>query len=284
MRKVWLFRMTGLKLLKKDILLGTLRKWYLYIIVVAAAYFASRELFNAIQSGLDGGYLFDNGTFLDACLFSTKGMEVFRFDPQKLFQIPIYWFAFQIGIHYIVAYYPEKDYKEYGSILFLAGKSRSKWWFSKCIWCLITVLLYYVVLIGTIAVVTGLNYGTMSLDFTEELMSFFFGSNMRYVSANDMLYIAGIVPFLMTAALCMLQMLLSFWLSPVVSFASMCGLYVLSAYYTAWWLPGSYTMWLRSSYVSVDGISPDNGVVISLFIMTFSILVGWVYFDRKDVI
>ena len=68
MRKVWLLRMTGRKLLKKDILLGTLRKWYQYIIVVAAAYFASREMFHAIQVGLDGGYLFDNGTFLDALL------------------------------------------------------------------------------------------------------------------------------------------------------------------------------------------------------------------------
>ena len=115
-------------------------------------------------------------------------------------------------------------------------------------------------------------------------MSFFFGSNMQYVSVNDMMYIAGVVPFLMTAALCMLQMLLSFWISPVVSFASMCGVYVLSAYYTVWWLPANYTMWLRSSYVSVDGVSPDNGVVISLFIMIFSILAGWVYFDRKDVI
>lgn len=277
-------RMTGLKLLKKDILLGTLKKWYQYIIVIVVACFASKEMFNVIQSGINNGFIYTNGTLFDTYLFSTCGMEIFRFSPEKLFSIPIYWFAFQIGIHYIVAYYPEKDYKEYGSLIFLSAKSKNKWWFSKCIWCLFTVLLYYIVLIGTIIIVTVLHHGMMSPHFTEELMEFFFGSNMRYVSLNDMLYIAVLVPFLMTAALCMLQMLLSFLLSPVISFASMCGLYVLSAYYTVWWLPANYTMWLRSSYVSTEGINPDTGVVIGLLLMLFSISLGWVYFDRKDVI
>lgn len=277
-------RMTGLKLLKKDILLGTITKWYRYIIVVMVAYFTTKEMFDVIQSGLDNGFLFTNGTLLDAYLFSTQGMEVFRFSPQKLFSIPIYWFAFQIGIHYIVAYYPEKDYKEYGSLIFLSVKSRGKWWFCKCVWCLFTVLSYYIVLIGTVFIVTVLQHGRLSFEFTEELMEFFFGSNMRYVSVNDMLYIAVIVPFFITVALCMLQMLLSFLLSPVVSFASMCGLYVLSAYYTAWWLPANFTMWLRSSYVRTEGISPDSGLLIGLFIIACSVLLGWIYFRQKDVI
>lgn len=276
--------MTGLKLLKRDILLGTITKWYRYIIVVIVACFTTKEIFDIIQSGLDNGFLFTNGTLLDAYLFSTQGMEVFRFSSQKLFSIPIYWFTFQIGIHYIVAYYPEKDYKEYGSLIFLSVKSRSKWWLCKCIWCLLTVLSYYIVLIGTILIVTGLHQGTLSFDFTEELMEFFFGSNMRYVSVNDMLYIAVIVPFLITAALCMLQMLLSFLLSPVVSFATMCGLYVLSAYYTAWWLPANFTMWLRSSYVRTEGISPDSGLLIGVFILVCSVMLGWIYFQQKDVI
>lgn len=78
-------------------------------------------------------------------------------------------------------------------------------------------------------------------------------------------------------------MIVSFVLTPVVSFALTCGIYVLSAYYTIWILPGSYAMWIRSSYVAAEGVNPESGILIAVFLIVTSVFAGCVYFDRCDV-
>ena len=112
----------------------------------------------------------------------------------------------------------------------------------------------------------------------------YFGYNMTYVSYRDIILISIIVPVLTTISICLVQMLLSFMLSPVTSYALSCMLYVLSAYYTEWFLPGSFTMWLRSSYYDKNGLNPMSGVIISLFLITIVFMYGKAYFEKKDIL
>lgn len=273
-----------IKLLKRDFTLGTIKNWYKFLvpllIVICEAYFFK----SIIASGLADGTFYENGTIMDYLLYVTQGMPVFHFSPDNYFSIPIYWFSFQIGIAYIIAYYPEKDFANYGKKIFLATGSRIQWWISKCIWGVFNVILYFSVLILAVVAVAGYYGADMKWTFSEGIMKKIFGDGMQYIFVQDVWLISVILPCLITVALALLQMIVSFVLTPVVSFALTCGIYVLSAYYTIWILPGSYAMWIRSSYVVAEGVNPEGGILIAVFLIVTSVFAGCFYFDQCDII
>ncbi len=272
------------RLLKRDVILGTGGSWYKFLVVVFIVFFYSQYMGAYIASGIKEGTFFQNGSTMDYLLWVTQGMKVFHFSPNHYFEIPIYWFAFQIGIAYIVAYYPEKDFKNYGKVVFPATGSKITWWISKCIWVVFNVILYFAVLLLAVMAVAKLHGAAMTWEFSEEIMAAYFGGNMQYLFAQDAWLLSIFLPCLMTVALALVQMILSFVLTPVVSFALSCSVYIFSAYYTEWFLPGNYTMWMRSSYLNAEGINPESGIVIAVILIVSSVFAGCVYFDRCDII
>lgn len=276
-------KMKIIRLLKRDMILGTLKYWFRYLTVVFVAVICSHFFSQMIADGLEAGSLYRSGTAMDYLLYITQGMEVFHFDPQQYFNIPVYWFVLQIGISYLVAYYPEKDFRDFGKKIFPAAGSGVKWWIAKCLWVVMSVLLYYIVLIFSTAGIAGFYGAQIQWSFSEEIMTAFFGNTLQYISARDAWLISIILPCLTTMALALVQTLCSFLLTPVVSFALMCGIYIASAYETVWFLPGNHTMWLRSSYVSFEGISPESGLALSVFLIAAAVFAGCVYFDNCDI-
>ena len=79
-------------------------------------------------------------------------------------------------------------------------------------------------------------------------------------------------------------MLLGFILTPVISFACVCAMYVFSAYYTVWYLVGNYTMWLRSAYIADEGVYPLSGFVFAAGMLAVACACGFMYFQNKDVV
>ena len=96
--------MRTLRLLGRDMENGILRRCVLFILPLLFAVSQTRELHAYLIELADGNILLTNGTFADYLLFAMKGMEVYYFDPRSVFYIPIYWFAFQIGLAYFLAY------------------------------------------------------------------------------------------------------------------------------------------------------------------------------------
>ena len=102
--------MRTLRLLGRDMENGILRRCVLFILPLLFAVSQTRELHAYLIELADGNILLTNGTFADYLLFAMKGMEVYYFDPRSVFDIPIYWFAFQIGLAYFLAYYSSDDF------------------------------------------------------------------------------------------------------------------------------------------------------------------------------
>lgn len=273
-----------IRLLKHDIVEGTVKNWFKFGIAVMVALFQTYAFHGQIMSRLAGGIIYEMPSLMDYVMYAMEGMPVYKFDLRTTFQIPIYWFAFQIGIAYIVAYYPMEDFKDNARQRFLAVKSRSGWWLSKCIWCIISVLLYFALMVGTTAIL-AMAYGAKhSFSFSENIMGRFYSSNFQYIFARDAWMIAIILPCLITMAITVFQILLSFFLTPTISFAAICGLYVLSAYYTSPLLPGNYAMWQRSTYLGMNGVNPETGVLFAVILLLGSVLAGTMYFEKCDVI
>ena len=276
--------MKTLRLLGRDTTNGILRRSFLFIIPLLFAVSQTRELHSYLNDLVDRNALFTNGTLADYILFVTKGMSVYYFDPKEYFQIPIYWFAFQIGLAYLLAYYASDDFHSNGMVLFIAVGSRSKWWISKFIYCIVTVVLYYAVCIGGICVTAALYGADMRWGVTPGLAVRLYTTSTVSMGTWDVLCVTILLPVLVSVAVCQVQMLAGFLITPVVSFAGVCAMYVLSAYYTVWYLPGNYTMWQRASYIEADGVNPASGLVLSAGMILISLIGGLMYFDRKDIL
>lgn len=275
--------MTTLKLLKRDIKLGIIERLFLFLIVLFT-FFMVKDCSRAIADIQVRYSMQSPGTIMDYYVYCMAGMVFYQFDPTKGFLIPYLWFITQMGISYIIAYYAEKDFTENGVNVMVAGRSRSSWWFSKVIWCVLSVLLYFAATFAACSVFAMFYGAEPSLGVTDKFMKTVFGYNINYLPYKDLMLIVFVVPIAVTTGICLVQMLMSFIISPVTSFALTCAVYILSAYYTAWFLPGSYTMWVRSSYFDVRGLNPLSGLLIATFMVVAVVVLGKSYFEKKDVI
>lgn len=278
------YKMDTVNYLKRDIKLGIIRRSYIFLIVIIYSFVMVRQCAASIEAIKAGSLMWSDGTLADYILFALRGMPYYRFDPTRSFQLPVMWFIFQIGISYFIAYYPEKDYSENGVNVLIAGRNRSSWWLAKVLWCVLSVFAYYLAAFISCAVFALINGAGLSLNVTYEFLQVQFGYNSIFVSQRDFLIISVIVPMAVTIGISLVQLLLSFVFSPVTSFALTCMVYVLSAYYTVWFLPGSFTMWLRSSYFDEKGLNPLSGIIIAAFLIITVSLLGKDYFEKKDII
>lgn len=270
------------KLVKHDLVEGTLKSLYKYLLAVVV-YVQVSAFKDVLGECYADGVLRSAASVADYFAYVFQGMAVYNFSPDKSFSIPILWFSFQIEIVYIIAYYPEKDFQYYGKNMLIACKSRAGWWNAKCIWCMLSVLFYFLAASVTIWV-TALCCGTKSgFAFSEDILTLLVNQHAQYLEQREFVLTVLVLPCLTTLALSLLQILLSFLINPVISFAGICILYVVSAYYTSPFWMGSYTMWLRSSYMEEGGIDPVFGVILSLLVIFGSILFGHMYFEKCDV-
>ena len=275
--------MTTWKFFKRDINLSAKKGIWLLLIPIVISVAQSLNFHeNSVTLKEFEGYWGD-GTIMDYYLYGMQGMGIFQFDMKHYFEIPIYWFVFQMGAAYFTAYYGHHDFTDNGKVLFITPKSRNAWWGGKCLWCMSSVLIYYMVSMITVAC-TALCCGASPSLRHSELISRMVEQGANYLSVFDVLFVAIILPIVTTMAICMLQMFVGFLVTPEVSFAVSCTIYVLSAYYTVWFLPGSFTMWRRSAYAVEGGLNPISGLLLVGFLLFFSFYEGKLYFETKDVL
>ena len=276
--------MKTLRLLARDMKGGMLKRWYLLAIPVIFATAKAGELHHLINQMAQIDILYTEGSAADYVMYVMQGTPVFNFDPKEYFSIPIYWFAFQMGLAYLLAYYSYDDFTENGRVLLIASGSRKSWWTGKFIYCVLSVVLYFAVCYLAVCAAAWYYGADMSFHMTKSLAAELYPSAVVSLGSSDILLISVILPILISMAVSAVQILLGFVVTPVVSFAGVCILYVLSAYYTAWYFAGSYTMWQRMSYVVEDGISPESGLAVATGLLVLTYISGIMYFDNKDVI
>ena len=277
--------MKELRLIKRDLVIGCISKWYRYLLVIFFSCFMCHNLYNnTVIYYINRGIISTKGGLLDYLLCINPGMNIYSISNEMTFTVPVYWLVFQMSIHYITGYYPENDYRLHGKNVMLRTKSGGSWWISKCIWCTLSVLFYYLAMTVAVVLYTFFKTGTIAYSFSERVETSVYGTSLKYIFNNDVVLITCIVPFVVTLALCMLQMFFSFIVSPEISFAIISGYYVLSAYYHSGFMLGGYTMWRRSSYIIEGGLNPQTGIAVGLFLILACVVIGKVYFEEKDII
>lgn len=272
------------KLLRRDIRYGILGQMIKLLPVVIVVVFMFLKWDMYLDYLEQHGNMIRERSFMDIVLFMFEGMQVYSFDPKSFFSPPLLWIVFNIIILYFTAYYPCRDCGYYGKTIFIAGKTRVQWWFSKMIWCALSVVVCYATTFISILAGTIIKGYKLSLNIDTDFLISQYGNGVRYLNKIDIIVVIFVLPIIISITMCELQMLLGFIVTPVISFALMCGLFVVSAFYTVWWLLPNYTMWRRSAYYDYKGLLPSSGLILSGYVLILVMFLGSNLIKKRDIL
>ena len=232
---------------------------------------------NKIQHGL-----LEYGTlsFGDYIMYYFSGMKEFVIEDNKDFVIPFIWMAEQLLICSLAFTYPLKDIYDCGTITLLQYGSRTKWWFSKCIWSIVQIIGYYIVVVFTIAV-----YTIFKGCFNMSLHKIVFSVIDNVDITVDRFFFIHLIPSVLYSifmVICMITIALI--TSRVIALLIIC-IYNIAAVFVM-----NNVVLANASMLYRNSIFIDNGLniyVLSILCVCLSLLmviVAAMYFEKYDII
>ena len=179
-----------------------------------------------------------------------SGMEEYTYVKGGApFQIPIEYLALGLLSGIFASYYPRREWNLRGDMYITRYQSKGIWWWSKCIWCMMQMMCYYVIIFLTIWIVTGKN-GNWEIpqDFKNIFVYVFLLGFFTSVVLNQML-----ITFQM------------FW-SPAIGYVFLLVELAMSAFRFHPYLIGNNYMLVRTILFRKDGITLQ-GAILRLIVL-----------------
>lgn len=219
----------------------------------------------------------------DCLLYLFKGMKVYIPARGMIFEIPILWMSVQIFVGMIIYNFPKDDFDKYGMQTMIRVHSKAKWWFSKYIWTIVSVVLFYILGYGSIVLLCILNGRGVSVP--DSVWNLQVNEiDILSLSAAELWILCIILPVLTSAALAVLQMTISFLLNPIYSYVIMLSYTIISVYYYKPIFIGANSMILRNSLIVQGGTGIMEIVIIDCAVIVLAGVLGYWHFRRMDVL
>lgn len=251
-----------IKFIGYDIRNGLLRKWTVFLVTAIASLIAIEQTDITIKEGATG---------TDYILGIFSGMSRFYISPDAVFNIPFLWFVFMIIPAFLIGDYAVGDLNAYGIQLIVKSRSKLSWWISKTIWCLISVITYFIVIfavIGGYALATGRPLVGDSRNWCE------YAGVYTSVDIGELVLHGIVVPALTIFTLCMMQMLFSLIFGALTAYVIIIVYDILAAYITYPVFIGNYSMLLRDRAYVYDGLDYSQGMIIELTLLVLTFITG----------
>ena len=224
-------------------------------------------------------------TLGDLYFYLLGGCDPFVPGSDKVFVFPSQWILLILYICYLNLYDAYENLQGTGVQLLLRNKSRKKWWISKCLCVLVSVTLY--IGIGTIVTSLLALFCGMDMELSVHVgdMQSILKVYSLQIQKSQSYFFADciLVVFLTIVGICLLQLLLSLVLKPILGFVFISIELLLSSYFMHPILIGNYLMLARSELYVVDGLPIEFGLVSSVILCIASVLCGTIYFNRMDI-
>ena len=265
-----------LQILKFDLMQGIVRRWYVYVLAVAAA------AFWAMDSRLSLWWETGHPGMLDMMVYALQGME--EYVPQKgvTFEVPFRYMTMFGLMGLSASQYACREWKDRGRLYLLLYGDKRIWWFGKCVWSLCNTLLLYVAGVLTFWLVAAIG-GNGSMAVSPSLSENLKIPLMYQDSKTIALYILVLGGITVTA-LSQLQVTLQVLFSPVLGFIIYMAVLISSVYYMSPYFMGNSLMLLRTRLFTEEGISLVPGIMIGVTVWVASAILGMILVNRKDVL
>lgn len=284
--------MKYIKMIWFDIRRGIIQKPVLFIVPVFVALIACFDLNNriAVRNETDGYEANgcrtqEEGGSADYMMYIYGGMD--RYDPESghSFVLPVRWLIVFLLISFITLSYPYKDMQGFGRQILIRTKGRTIWWLSKCIWNILSVVIYHSLIFGAAALFSIAAGKGITGEINKELQYEVFQISGDSALSGDIPWPAAILllPVLVSLCLSLLQMTLCLLMKPVYGFLITASILISSAYFTSPCLIGNYAMSMRYEMVIQDGVCIAAGLAVPLVLMAVFAGAGVIRFRRYDI-
>ena len=231
------------------------------------------------------GFDCSQATLMEMIIFLYKGERYFPIEQLKeMYTLPALWLSVQIVISYLVGSYMRNDIYTYGQQVLMRCKNRWRWYMSKCVWNVMTVLYCYIVIDATIMIMTKIFGMKMSLSYDLVRMAQVSDLYIFEGTTKQMIRLAIIMPVIISIAVSLLQMCISLVFSDIIGFIVVQTKAIFATMVANGALIFNYGMVLRSKLSSPTDIKYSTGCVVCLIIAIISVAAGVIYFSRFDIL
>lgn len=265
-----------LQILRFDITQGIVRRWYVYVLAMAAAVFCAIDSSLRLKAGMESPGM------LDMMVYALQGTEKYIPQQRVVFEVP-YRYMTIFGLMGLSAcQYACREWKERGRLYLVLYGDKRIWWLGKCVWSLCnTVLLYAAgILAFWLTAVIGGN-GSMAVNphLSESMENVLVCPDSKTI-ALYILILGGIT----IIALNQLQVTLQVLFSPVLGFIIYMAVLISSVYYLSPYFMGNNLMLLRTRLFTEEGVSFLSGILTAVIVWAVSAIVGMILVYKKDVL
>lgn len=186
-----------------------------------------------------------------------------------------YWLGLNLFLAVLTGSYPVSELQGVGQQRLMRIKKRAGWWYSKCIWCLTSVLIFYLVVaaaVGLAAALTG-GFDIAQAQTVEKL------GGTAFSTAGAFWGCFGVI-LLTSLAVCFVQMLISLVFGPKLGYVATALILMLAVYSKGGFSLGNGLMFLR---LSNPGVSGTAGVCAAVLLITGTVVAGVFAIKKKDV-
>lgn len=224
-------------------------------------------------------------TLGDVLLYHFGGMGKYVLSADKAFEFPVIWMILFVLILFVTLDYPVSNLQGFGSKVLVKGNSRIRWWLAKCVWNLICNVVYFGIIFLLILLFCSMKGIPFSLSVNSDLQTWLFelDAYTQLLPGVSMPIGELVQVFLVSVAICQLQMALVLWLKPIYSFMVMCMFLLVSAYFQNDVLWGNYAMLLRHSWINEDGMDCRIGIPVTLTITLITVCIGMIRFKGYNI-
>ena len=280
--------MNLIKQVTNDIKQGLISEYFKYLLAFGVMIFLSLSFVMSVKNGVAVNRIDTSSmTITDIFMNFFKGMKPYDPNSNSQFDMPTAYILLNVLLAFIIGNYPMNDLLGFGKNVLVRSRDRASWWISKCIWNVISVIVFYSILF-IIILITCAVFGKLSFEPTVSICSKITGIDITqkttYVDIGMLLFTLYCIPIVTSLALSMFQMTMAFITSPIISYTFIIAILVGGAFYDNPFVPGNYFMLIRNEILLKGGYHTFAAIFEDCVIFIVSVLVGYIYFKKFDII
>lgn len=268
--------------LKYDCVHGILYQWKKFVLLaVVYAVLIIDFIIRCSNRGLAGTY-----SIGDIVLWLFKGTKEFDIAVNNILDIPTAYILPNILIAFIVGNYPFKDLNGFGTAVLVRTRKKMVWWLSKCVWCILSIVTAYTILIAELLFV-GIGSKNISFIPTMQVCTKISGFDKVLIehsaNFNEIAIYMLIGGVLTSIAISMLQVSLSQILSPIIGYISVVALLIAGVFFSFEAVITNGFMVIRNGMYLSGGYDYTMLISIDILLIATAITVGLIHFVRTDI-
>ena len=221
---------------------------------------------------------------MDFILYNLRGMKLYSPNMDGQYLLPAVWMFNQVMIALIVGYYPVRDLNGYGKNTLLRTQSRSRWLLSMLVWIVCMVIAYYIVIYSASFIFALFTGNSLSFMPGEYITRLFYDIDLQDIYVENFVIFIITMPMLTSIVASIVQVMMSYIISPFISFLAIIVVMLSSTYISNPALIGNASMVIRSRFATPVGFTVEETVLYLAIYLIAALIIGFVYFGNKDIL